>query len=167
MRSVLNFAYGSNLLTRRLRERAPSARRVCIACLPGHELRWHKLGRDGSGKCDAYATGDEADLLWGVVYRLALHDKQALDRAEGLGNGYQQKLVQLHAGTRVVEAMVYIATRTAPDLAPYDWYKAFVSHGAVEHQLPHEHRSRIEAVPSLPDPDPHRARLNRRILEAP
>ena len=47
------FAYGSNLLTCRLRQRTPSARVVDRAILRQHELRWHKAATDGSGKCDA------------------------------------------------------------------------------------------------------------------
>lgn len=54
--TFLNFAYGSNMLTDRLRERVPSARPVAVARLAGHSLRWHKVSIDGSGKCDAEAT---------------------------------------------------------------------------------------------------------------
>lgn len=50
--TFLNFAYGSNMLTARLRERVSSARPVGTACLPGFSLRWHKVSVDRSGKCD-------------------------------------------------------------------------------------------------------------------
>jgi gamma-glutamylcyclotransferase len=48
--TIVNFAYGSNMLTRRLRERAPSARTVGTGVLHGHTLRWHKVGQDSSGQ---------------------------------------------------------------------------------------------------------------------
>jgi gamma-glutamylcyclotransferase len=50
--TFLNFAYGSNMLSARLRERVPSARPAGTACLPGFSLRWHKVSVDGSGKCN-------------------------------------------------------------------------------------------------------------------
>ena len=51
--TLLYFAYGSNLHPERLRERVPSAESLGVARLEAHVLRFHKRGRDGSGKCDA------------------------------------------------------------------------------------------------------------------
>lgn len=53
---IYYFAYGSNMLTERLIARTPSARPVGTSLLPGHRLTFHKRGRDGSGKCDAFET---------------------------------------------------------------------------------------------------------------
>jgi gamma-glutamylcyclotransferase len=50
------FAYGSNMSLSRLRERVPSAEAVGCFSLNGHDLRFHKLSKDGSGKCDAFFT---------------------------------------------------------------------------------------------------------------
>ncbi len=69
-RTVLNFAYGSNMLVARIRERAPSARPLGVAELRGHELRWHKAGMDGSAKCDVVASSDPRAVVLGVVYAL-------------------------------------------------------------------------------------------------
>ena len=54
--SFITFAYGSNMPSARLRGRCPSARAIGIAELRGHELRWHKRSKDGSGKCDIVAV---------------------------------------------------------------------------------------------------------------
>ena len=54
---LLYFAYGSNLHPTRLGDRAPSVELVGTAVLEGHALRFHKRGADGSGKCNALATG--------------------------------------------------------------------------------------------------------------
>ena len=78
-------AYGSNLLLARMRGRAPSAEPVTTVRLPGYALRFHKRGRDGSGKADAFFTGRGQDVVCGVVYELSPADKVALDLAEGLG----------------------------------------------------------------------------------
>ena len=64
------FAYGPNLCIERLRARTPSARVALVGTLAGHSLRWHKKSRDGSGKCDAFATESGCDVVWGVVYEL-------------------------------------------------------------------------------------------------
>src|SRR5450631_1314447 len=93
---VRYFAYGSNMLTARLRERAPSATAIGIGQLEGHALRWDKHSwRDGSGKCDAEFTGQRSDVVWGAVFELAPEDKPALDQAEGLGNGYMERVVNI------------------------------------------------------------------------
>ena len=73
------FAYGSNMLTRRLAavDRAPSARPIAIGTLPGRRLRFHKIGLDGSGKCDAALTGKDSDRIYGVLFELDRADQAA------------------------------------------------------------------------------------------
>ena len=43
--SVLNFAYGSNMLRARIQARVPSARAIGTALLAAKALRWHKRGQ--------------------------------------------------------------------------------------------------------------------------
>ena len=45
------FAYGSNMLTRRLTvaARGPSAHAIAVGKLLGRQLQFHKVGLDGSG----------------------------------------------------------------------------------------------------------------------
>jgi hypothetical protein len=62
------FAYGSNMLLAWIGSRVPSAKRAGIGQMPGHALRFHKLGRDGSSKCNALASGSPEDGIHGVVY---------------------------------------------------------------------------------------------------
>ena len=129
---VRYFAYGSNMLTDRLRERVPSATAIGIGRLGGHELRWDKRsGHDGSGKCDAEATGRQEDVVWGVVFELDPDEKSALDRAEGLGAGYMDKTVQVSTDAGPVTAVMYYAIDKDASLRPYHWYKALVIAGAA------------------------------------
>jgi hypothetical protein len=44
--------------TARLRKRMPSCKPLGIATLPGHALRFHKHSTDKSGKCNAFASGN-------------------------------------------------------------------------------------------------------------
>ena len=153
------FAYGSNLCIERLRARTPSARVALVGALAGHALRWHKKSRDGSGKCDAFATDSGCDVVWGVVYELTPEDKVALDGFEGLGEDYFEKVVRVrsHDGV-VVEAIAYSANPLLLDEAasPYRWYKGFVTTGASQHGLPAEYRRALEAVEARDDPDAER-----------
>lgn len=94
MARFLYFAYGSNMCTGRLthRRRCPSARPELIAKLSGHKFGFHKISSDGSAKADAEYTGNNEDVVWGVVFSIDGSEEAALDQAEGLGNGYHEDL---------------------------------------------------------------------------
>ena len=156
------FAYGSNMSSARLRARVASVRVVSLATLPGHALRFHKTGRDGSAKCDAFATANANDVVIGVLFDLDAAHKTTLDRYEGLGAGYDDKRVMVTTPDGELHAAVtYAATQIDTALAPYDWYLAHVLRGAREHGLPAEYLARIVAVTTRVDAD--RARHGREM----
>jgi hypothetical protein len=141
----------------RLQARAPSAKFVTVAILYEHELRFHKISNDGSGKCDAYKTNDESDLVIGVIYAIAESEKQDLDRKEGLGYGYEEKMVELIVDSgETIKATTYYATNIGTGLNPYIWYTHHVLTGARENRLPNEYVKKIENVESIFDPKPER-----------
>lgn len=151
---MLYFAYGSNMSSLRLQARLASATRVSVGRLAGHRLVFHKVGDDGSGKCDAWSTGNPADQVCGVVFDIAEREKGILDRIEGLGIGYEEEWVALLTpGRGVLEAFTYRATRIDPSLRPYHWYKEHVLAGANENHLPDAYVRTIERVPAIDDPD--------------
>ncbi len=97
--------------------------------LPGRELRWYKVSKDRSDKCDIVpAAADNA--VYGVLYEIALSDKPALDIAEGLGWGYQQAQLEVETETGPVLALSYQATNIDHGTRPYDWYNAPMVAGA-------------------------------------
>ena len=151
------FAYGSNLSLRRLRARVPSATPLGNAVLYGHQLRFHKRGRDGSAKCDAITTLAPDQRVLGVVFDIASTHKSDLDLVEGVGQGYETKTVRVElAYGGWLEAFTYSATLIDPKLKPYDWYKAHVLRGALEHQLAADYIQSIQDIESIPDPDQER-----------
>lgn len=160
-RSFVNFAYGSNMLAARLRERCRSARALGVAELPGHDLRWHKRSNDGSGKCDIVANESSASGVFGVLYEIAGNEKAALDRAEGLGAGYKEVEIEVLCGGRWVTAKAYRATDTDPELRPYTWYRGLVIAGAKEHGLPASYIAGLQSVPA--NQDPQRGRHDRNM----
>jgi hypothetical protein len=92
MKNVIYFAYGSNMLTPRLRHRAPSSVLLSTASLPQHRLRFHKRSKDGSGKCNAYPTADASDAVYGALFEIPQEEKRKLDRTEGLGSGLSRAI---------------------------------------------------------------------------
>ena len=158
------FAYGSNMLRRRLQERVASAVPLGVARLDGYSLRWHKRSKDGSGKCDAYRTDDAADCIWGVLYEMDASDKPVLDGIEGVGVGYDAIEVNGDLDGKVLRACTYVATDIDATLKPYDWYKGLVLAGAKEAGLPEEYITGVEAAGSIEDPDDDRRRAAEEIL---
>lgn len=147
------FAYGSNMSLARLRQRVPSAAVIGVYSLAGHALRFHKSGQDDSAKCDAFCTGAD-DQIYGVLYDIDLNEKPALDRAEGLGVGYGEKMVQLqNENGDSVEAITYYALQIDDSLKPYRWYVNHVVIGAREASLPLDYLRIIEAAESVDDLD--------------
>ena len=153
---MLYFAYGSNMCTGRLRGRVASATVVRIARLTGHSFRFHKRSKDGSAKADAFETGNPSDVVWGVIFDIDERQKAALDVAEGLNNGYDQKTVTvLDESGQEHPAFLYVADTNSIDstLRPYSWYKRFVVDGARQHSLPREYVNLIATMPDMDDPD--------------
>ncbi len=153
------FAYGSNMAVERLRARVSSARLRGIAVLAGYALRFDKPGSmDGTGKCDAACTGNAADKVLGALYSIDAGELALLDRFEGVGHGYERKLVSVVCASTdaTVRAEIYTATRTSVGLRPLDWYKEHVLRGARALQLPGAYIATIEAVPADVDADAQR-----------
>lgn len=155
---MLYFAYGSNMSSRRLQQRVPSAQPLGIASLPKHRLEFHKVGRDNSAKCNALHTDHHAHFVMGVVFDIHHEEKIQLDNAEGLGNGYEIKQVPLISDSgEQLEAFTYYATHIDDSLAPYHWYKQHVMHGAQEHGLPGFYLESIRQIQSIDDPSEQRS----------
>jgi len=153
-KSFYYFAYGSNLLTSRLQARTPSARPVGTATLPGWQLRFHKVGSDGSGKGDIVPAADD-DAVTGVLYRLRARELWRLDLAEGAG--YRRRRIAVCCSERWQRCETYVATHTDPKLLPYDWYRSLILAGLLEHDIRGPMLERVLATPVLADPRRFRA----------
>jgi cation transport regulator ChaC len=163
---ILYFAYGSNMLSRRLcaADRTPSAVAVVTGFVKGRRLTFDKVGSDGSGKCDIEATDNLDDRVYGVLYKINKSEKPTLDKIEGLGKGYKEEIVDVVTSSGTYQAVAYVATSKEPALRPYHWYKAIVIAGAVEHSLPESYIEWIRTVDSKPDPNINRRSQNEKLL---
>lgn len=165
--SMLIFAYGSNMCRPRMRERVPSAELVDIGAVAGFDLRFHKRSVDGSGKADAFATGDRQHVVWGVTWRIDPVHKPILDDCESLGVGYDCEMVTVHTQSQgSLPALAYLARAEVldPTLRPYHWYKQFVVSGATQHALPDDYVASLHGVTSIDDPEPERHQQHVRLL---
>ncbi|MEA3417894.1 MAG: gamma-glutamylcyclotransferase family protein [Campylobacterota bacterium] len=148
------FAYGSNMSQKRLCARVPSADFIVVALLVEHELRFHKIGKDGSAKCDAVHTGDTEHAIIGVLYKICETHKPILDQIEGLGKGYEEKIITVVTDDgEHLEATTYYATHIDPERQPFHWYKEHVLRGTSEYDFPSHYVQAITDVKSVDDPD--------------
>ena len=147
------FAYGSNMAVDRLQERVSSVRLIGVYRLASHVLRFHKIGKDGSAKCDAFFTGSRSDVIEGVAFEIDRADVEVLDRIEGRGYGYETKTVRVTDADGDLEAFTYVATDIDEALHPFTWYKNHVLVGATKAGLSHGYVAWIEGVKAVRDPD--------------
>lgn len=159
------FAYGANVHPGWLRRRIPAAEVVGPATLPCHRIAFHKRGRDGAGKSNAWYTGDPSDRLPGVLYRLPAHDFQLLGAA---GAGYVAAEVMIETAAGPLPALTWRAdpAQIQEGLRPWDWYVALIRAGAALHGLPEAHRRWLASVPCDLDPDRDRAAVAFALIDA-
>ncbi len=160
---MLYFAYGSNMYSKRLKSRVPSAAKVAAVSLPDYKLCFDKRGTDGSGKGNIRKTNNST--VHGIIYEIKAEEKVALDRIEGAG--YEDVSLQIPVGSELIKVFTYIAKENHIDhsLNPYTWYKNLVIAGAKEHNLPQEYINEIQEVKAIKDPEEERAKLELKILE--
>jgi len=120
---------------------------------------FHKVGRDGSAKCDAWQTGNVCDQVQGVIFAVSQEQMNMLDDVEGEGRGYRRRKVVVadDHGYRQ-QVLIYCATDINTELMPFDWYRLHVLQGAREHRLSADYICAIAAVPVQSDPDESRRR---------
>ena len=152
------FAYGSNMLEQWLHspDRVPAANFAGVGFVRGRRLHFHKKSEDESGKCDIPESGNDTEIVYGVLYEIPDSDICRLDRAEGVGHGYtQSKLMVSVKGQTPVSATVYLADASHIDsrLLPYEWYRDLVSAGAEQHNLPNDYIRTILSIPVRQDPE--------------
>ena len=146
------FAYGSNLVTERMRERGAAFTAAQPAVLRGHRLVFDKRGFDGSGRASlARAAGGQ---VHGVLYDLPREGLEALKVFE---TGYDLVAVQVEVDGEgrpaLVPALAFVARpdrrTTAP---PARSYLSIILQGLEEHGLPKAARDEVERAASGPAP---------------
>jgi gamma-glutamylcyclotransferase (GGCT)/AIG2-like uncharacterized protein YtfP len=154
MNKLNYFAYGSNMSSKRLRARLPSASLAGVGALRGHRLVFHKVSNhDGSGKCGIVES--TRDHVLGVLYEIDADEKPVLDRIEGAGYVEKRIEIGLPSGNSR-HAFTYYATHIDPRLKPYTWYLRHVLEGAREAGLPRDYIAALEQTAAIEDPETQR-----------
>lgn len=136
----------------RLRRRLRSVRAFGPGRLSGRTLRFHKVGRDGSGKCDVVVAPD--GVVFGVVFEIMISDLALLDRIEGVGMGYRRETLRVRlAGGGSVSAQTYVATAIDPRRRPFSWYLRHVFEGARAADFPADYLAALASTEAIRDPD--------------
>ena len=151
------FAYGSNMLTKRLKRRCPGANRVGRADAADHAIDFSKPSIDKSGK--ATLRENTGGLASGVLFKIPITELDLLDECEGMGKGYERRdafPVRLLDHDEILNATTYLATSPDSSLKPYDWYIALVIAGAREHEFGDDYLAELRRVEFVLDPDPDR-----------
>ncbi len=169
MHVIKIFCYGSNLPTRRLKERIGEFKLLGNATLQEYKLLFNKISIDGSGKGNIHYTNENADVVWGIVIEITEKQKNILDKYEGKGKGYSEVSmnVTLTDGTEIY-ANTYVADidKISDNLKPFDWYKALVVFGTLEHRFPIDYIDNIKSVESICDTKFERSDENWGIIKS-
>ena len=150
------FAYGSNMLTKRLRKRCTTAERVDKAEVAEYVLEFSKKSKDKSGKATLRSAPGGSDQACGVLFEIENTERSALDRAEGPGYTRHNDFTVRLANSRECRTICYLAKTLTEDLKPYDWYLALVIAGAREHRLDDDYVARLSQCDYAVDPESDR-----------
>lgn len=142
------FAYGSNLVVERMRERGAPFRAARPALLRGHRLVFDKRGFDGSGRANVAPAPD--GWVHGVLYEL---EDGGLDALKGFESGYDLIDVEVELqGSEEAARVPAKAFVARPDrrtnAPPTRSYVAIILQGLEEHGLPEEARLQVEQAAS-------------------
>ena len=138
--NLFYLAYGSNLLLSRMKKRVPSAKKKFSSKLDGFKLVFNKIGKDKTAKCNIEI--DAQSHIFCLVYEIDAEERKYLDKAEGLGKGYEIKETYLNG----VKVFYYIAQKNYIDnnLKPSKQYFNYVSEGVKENLFPDSYQIYIE-----------------------
>jgi len=152
-------AYGSNLHPLRLQQRLPGARILARIVLPAWQLRFHKRGQDGSGKCDLWPGQGAA---YGALYQIGVDEGLQLDRIE---DGYARQPMTVALAGQRISAFTYRASDPfiAPALRPFDWYVELLLAGAEALAFEPTYRTRLATMACMDDGDGERNRAHRAL----
>ncbi len=146
------FAYGSNMNSRQMRSRCPSARAWSTAALRDYRLTFIQPHDDWGGGV-AGLVPDPNQIVEGVVYELSEEDLKRLDRFEPVEDGkYWRELVDVYLpNDRAVEVWTYFGSVfSGAPFAPSARYLGMLLKGATEHGLSQDYVSKLKCWPQTP-----------------
>ncbi len=165
---ILIFSYGSNMYSKRLILRVPSTKILGRGKLSGYRLEFSKISKDKSGKATIIKSDSKTDFVLGTVALISKNEKHLLDKAEGLGYGYNETIVQVETDTNEsIVANTYIADSNSINdkLKPFTWYLKLVIEGAKEHNLDKKYIISILTIDAIEDKNKERVETELSIFK--
>ena len=165
---IMVFSYGSNMHSKRLIKRVPSAKILGIGKSQGFKIEFSKRSKDKSGKATLIRTTNKSNTIWGTISTILKKEKHLLDEVEELGEGYNEEHIHIKTETSEdIYPITYIAEDSYIDKEPmpYSWYKTLVIEGAKENGLPKKYIEKLELQKAKEDKNIGRAKRELKILE--
>lgn len=157
-KKFLYFAYGSNLLTKRLRLNNPSAVRNGIGRLDDYELGFASYSTRWKGAV-ATVSAKKGKHVWGSIWELDIENLKTLDEQEGVPKGIYVRLELdiVRMDGKVQKCQLYKLTKEAEyiedmqelpvDRRPSPAYLTTILLGAKESRLPKEYIDFLNKIP--------------------
>ena len=140
------FAYGSNMSSRRFRQRLGWSPSRIPVILRDYMLCFNKQSNDGGKANIQNSSGSEVE---GILYFVKESDHLTLDNYEGVKeNQYKRceiEVVDLFGNP--IDAIAYIALDTGPESRPTEEYLNYLLEG--EHLLSMEYVLKLEAIATI------------------
>ena len=142
------FAYGSNMNWPQMQRRCPSAKFVCVACLPNYQfgITRHSRLRD-CGTANVFSSAGAA--VWGIVYDVSDADLIVMD---GFEDGYRREFLSVspaNNGDASITALVYVAEIDTNVPLPNAEYKRVLVEGAKHWQIPAPYLTMLEGIEAV------------------
>ena len=150
--------------------RCPTAEKKSNCQIKKHRLRFWKKSRDGSGKCYIEYTGNDEDVVYGVLFSIDEIDHGYLNKEEGATSrnpGYKEEKVSVITADGEEQAFTYMINgedKIDKTRKPYHWYYKQVVAGAIENDLPKDYIKTIECIEYEIDEDEVRVSMNEKYL---
>lgn len=144
------FAFGSNLLQKRIHILNPSAVFRTTARLDGYRLEFDNYipGKAWHG-ASATITKAQGEHVWGVIWTLDESHRATLDSQEGVDEGiYEAFSVDVTSPKgEVIGCRTYsLLKRGSQDRRPSPQYLDVIIRGAIEHNLPSEYIDKLKRI---------------------
>ncbi|KAJ6635519.1 Gamma-glutamylcyclotransferase [Pseudolycoriella hygida] len=157
--TFLYFAYGSNLLSKRIHIQNPTAKRKTIGQLKNYRLDFLRASTNWNG-CSATIVEDDGSSVWGAIWEINVSNMKDLDRQEGVDVNFYKVLMKSIETPNGEElpCRLYQQVRNPTesvkfedipfDRQPSKTYLKCILDGAVESELPSDYIDSLEKIPN-------------------
>ncbi|KAK4873395.1 hypothetical protein RN001_015424 [Aquatica leii] len=151
------FAYGSNLLAKRMHLNNPSAIRIGVGRLNNYRLDFTRYSKRWHG-CSATIVPHNGYFVWGALWEVSMKDLPNLDRQEGVHQSiYHRFLInaelldgsvkECYVYEQVTNPTLHYKLKELPlDRQPSQLYKDTITKGASESKLPDKYQELLLSI---------------------